>query len=29
VAVIDLENMGDPVSIPGTSGKVMQLVEYE
>jgi DNA-binding beta-propeller fold protein YncE len=29
VAVIDLENMGDPVSIPGTSGKVIQLVEYE
>jgi DNA-binding beta-propeller fold protein YncE len=29
VAVIDLDSLGDPVSIPGTSGKVIQLMEYE
>ena len=29
VALIDLENMGKLVSIPGTSGKVIQLMEYE
>lgn len=29
VAVIDLENLGELVSIPGTSGKVIQLMEYE
>lgn len=29
VAVIDLDNMGELVSIPDTSGKVIQLMEYE